>query len=180
MADFLWGTRHGDGFMKITALSALAALALAGAPAFGQTVMLNFSFPEMRQQLTDLKSTVTKEGDTEEEKIHYLEAKAESGLIYVVYGAECDSKEATQRCRGAELIATFTPGAKGDVNKALDLIDYAALADYKGSNGDLKLSRYIIFDNGITPANLKVNLEVFLSISNKVWDRLEDEGFFEK
>jgi hypothetical protein len=170
----------GTANMKIIALSALATLALTAAPAFGQTVMLNYSFPEMRQQLTDLKSTVTEEGDTEEEKTHYLEAKADTGLIYAVYGNECDSKEATQRCRGAEMIASFELADDGDVNEALDLIDYAAIADYKGSDGDLKISRYVIFDNGITPANLKVNIEVFLSISNKVWDMLEDEGYFDK
>jgi hypothetical protein len=170
--------------MKITvlsfsaALSALTALALAGAPAFGQTVMLNFSFPEMRQQLTDLKSTVTSEGDNSE-KIHFVEAKAESGLVYVIYGFECDSKEPTQRCRGAEIIASFALADKNDVDEATDLIDYAAVTDYKGSDGNLKLSRYVIFDNGITPGNLKVNLEVFLSISNKVWDMLQDEGFLQ-
>jgi hypothetical protein len=165
--------------MKITAFSILSALALAGAPAFGQTVMLNFSFPEMRQQMTDLKSTVTKEAETGE-KVRYLEGKAESGLVYAVYGFECDSQEPSQRCRGAEMIASFTLERKDDVDEAMDLIDYAAVADYKGSDGNLKLSRYVIFDNGITPANLKVNLEVFLNISNKVWDMLEDEGYFDK
>lgn len=166
--------------MKIIALSALAALALTATPAFGQAVMLNFSFPEMRQQLTDLKSTIREEGDSEEEKTHYLEAEDESGLLYAVYGNECDSKESTQRCEGAEMIASFEFADKSDVDGALELIDYAAVSDYKGSDGDLKISRYVIFDNGITPANLKVNIEVFLSISNKVWDLLEDEGYFEK
>jgi hypothetical protein len=161
--------------MKLVALSAFA-LALAGAPAFGQTVMLNFSFPELRQHLTDLKSTVTKEGDTED-KVHYLEAKAESGLIYAVYGLECDSAETTQRCRGAEMIASFSLADKSKIEEALDQIDYAALADYKGSDGDVKVSRYVIFDNGITPANFKTNIEVFLSISDDIWDKLDEEGF---
>ena len=159
--------------MKLVALSTMAMLAFAGAPAFGQTVMLNFSFPEMRQQLTDLKSTVSKEGDTDD-KIHYLEAKAESGMIYAVYGAECD-EAATPRCRGAEMIASFSLADKSDIDDALDMIDYAAVADYKGSDGNVKVSRYVIFDNGITPANLKTNIEVFLSIANKVWDKLDEE-----
>jgi hypothetical protein len=166
----------GTAIMKIIALPVFAALALAGAPASAQTVMLNFSFPELRQQLTDLKSTVTKEADTDE-KTHYLEAKTESGLIYAVYGAECDSKEATQRCKGAELVASFSLADKGDVGEALELIDYAALADYKGSDGNVKVSRYVIFDNGITPANFKTNIEVFISLSDKIWDLLDEEGF---
>jgi hypothetical protein len=162
--------------MKLVALSAMAMLAVAGAPAFGQAVMLNFSFPELRQQLTDLKSTVSKEGDTDD-KIHYLEAKAESGMIYAVYGAECE--EATQRCRGAEMIASFSLADKSDIDDALDMIDYAAVADYKGSDGNVKISRYVIFDNGITPANFKTNIEVFLSIANKVWDKLDKEKLLE-
>jgi hypothetical protein len=160
--------------MKIVALSAMAAVAIAGAPAFGQTVMLNFSFPELRQQLTDAKSTVSKEADTAE-KIHYLEAKTESGLIYAVYGSECDSQEATQRCRGAEMIASFSLADKSEIDVALDLIDYAAIADYKGTDGNVKVSRYVIFDNGITPANFKANIEVFISIADKVWDKLDEE-----
>ncbi|HEY7799595.1 MAG TPA: hypothetical protein VIA80_12565 [Hyphomonadaceae bacterium] len=160
--------------MRLVALSTLAALALAGAPAFGQTVMLNFSFPELRQQLTDLKSTVTKEGDTDE-KIHYLEARTEAGLVYAIYGAECDA-ETTQRCRGAEMVASFTLADKDDAGEALDLIDYAAVADYEGPDGNVKLSRYVIFDHGITPANFKTNIEVFLSLAQKVWDKLDDEA----
>jgi hypothetical protein len=166
--------------MKLTTLSAFAALALANvlacAPASAQSVMLNFSFPELRQQLTDLKATVSKEADTDE-KTHYLEAKADTGLIFAVYGAECDSKEASQRCRGAELIASFTLADKAKVGEVLDLVDYAALADYKGGDGNLKVSRYVIFDHGITQANFKSNIEVFLSLSNKVWDMLDEKDY---
>jgi hypothetical protein len=161
------------------AASAFTAAALAGAPAFSQTVMLNYSFPEMRQRLEEIKSTVKNEGETAD-KIHYLEAVTSEGLIYGVYGLECDSKEATQRCRGAEMIASFDFQRPAEVAEAMEVIDYAAVADYKGSDGKLKLSRYVIFDNGITPANLKTNLEVFTSIAHKVWDMPDEEGYFDK
>lgn len=165
--------------MRIIALSAIAVLALAGAPAFGQTVMLNFSFPELKQQMIDLKSTVKKEAETDD-KIRFIEAETEDGLIYAIYGLECDSKEPTQRCRGAEMVASFDLERDGDIGEALDMIDYAAVADYKGADNRLKLSRYVIFDDGITPANFKVNITVFTNIANDVWDLLEEEGFFEK
>lgn len=170
--------------MRIIPVSAFAALAFTAlgfgsAPAFGQTVMLNFSFPELKQQLIDLKSTVKKEAETDE-KIRFIEAETEDGLIYAIYGLECDSKEPTQRCRGAEMVASFDLERDGDIGKALDLIDYAAVADYKGTDNRLKLSRYVIFDDGITPANFKVNIKVFTNIANDVWDMLEEEGFFDK
>jgi hypothetical protein len=164
--------------MRIIATTILAALSLASAPASAQTVMLNFSFAEMRQQMVDLKSTVKKEAVTDED-IRYLEAEAESGLIYAVYGLECDNKEATQRCRGAEIVASFKFADDKKVPEALAEIDYAAVADYAGDDGRLKLSRYVIFDNGITAANLKVNLEVFLNISEDVWDFLDEEGYLD-
>lgn len=165
--------------MKIVALSALAALALAGAPAFGQTVMLNYSFPELRQQLTEIKVTPGDEGETAD-KIRYLQAKTESGLNLAIYGIECDSKEPTQRCRGAEIVASFELGTDEKVAEAMELIDYAAVADIDVGDGRLRLSRYVIFDEGITPGNLRTNLKVFISIADNVWDMLEDEGFFGK
>jgi hypothetical protein len=167
--------------MKLTALFAFAALALAGAPASAQAVMLNFSFAEMRQQLTDQGVTITKEADTEE-KTHYIQGKDENGLIFAVYGMECDSETPTptMRCTGAEMIASFTLADKSKINEALDMIDYAAVSDYKGTDGNVKISRYVIFDNGITPANLKVNIEVFLDLANNVWDALDDEDLLGK
>ncbi len=165
--------------VSVFAAMAFAALGFGSAPAFGQTVMLNFSFPELKQQLIDLKSTIKKEAETDD-KIRFIEAESPDGLIYGVYGLECDSKEPTQRCRGAEMIASFDLERDGDINEALDLIDYAAVADYKGTDNRLKLSRYVIFDDGITPANFKVNITVFTNIANDVWDMLEEEGFFDK
>jgi hypothetical protein len=37
--------------------------------------------------------------------------------------------------------------------------------------------RYLIFDDGITPGNLKVNLQVFLNISNKAWTYMSEKDF---
>jgi hypothetical protein len=165
--------------MKRVALSTLAALSLAGAPTFGQTVMLNFSFPEMREQVAAIKATPGKEGETED-KTHYLQAEAESGLNFTIYGIECDSKEATQRCRGAEIVSSFDLASEEKVTKAMELIDYAAVADIDGGDGRLRLSRYVIFDEGITPGNLRTNLKVFISIADDVWDMLDEEDFFEK
>lgn len=153
--------------------AALGAAGFISAPAHAQMVMLNFSFPEMRQQLTDQKATITNESQTDD-GLRYLSAKTDAGLIFSVYGIQCDTNEPTQRCTGAEMIASFTLADPTQIDKALDLIDYAALSDYKGSDGNLKLSRYVIFDNDITPANLKTNIEVFLGLANQAWDKLDD------
>lgn len=165
--------------MRILAIAALSLAGLVGMPASAQAVMLNFSFPELRQQLVDQGVTISKEADAKDEQ-RFIQGKDDTGLIFAAYGMECDSKEITQRCTGAELLASFTLADKSKIDQALDLIDYAAVSDYKGPDGNVKISRYIIFDNGITPANFKTNIEVFLSLANNVWDTLDDADLLGK
>lgn len=163
--------------MRTFGILALAMATLASAPAFGQTVMLNFSFQEMREKLAASGASVTKEGDTTDGQ-HYLSAKHEkSGLSFAVYGSECDSQSGALRCRGADLIASFTMADSSKMREALNFIDYAALGDYEGTDGNLKLSRYVIFDNGITPANLTANIDVFLALAQQAWDKLDDAKY---
>lgn len=163
--------------MKRFALAAAIVLAGLGAPAFAQTSLLkNFSWAEMRTAIEGAKATVKEDGLTDN-GTRYLTAKDEDGLNFNVYGHECDTKDVSQRCTGAELSASFTLKNKDDVAKALAGIDYAAVADDDDGEGKIKMVRYLIFDEGITSGNLRVNVEVFLSISNKVWTYLSEKGF---
>ena len=163
--------------MKRFALAAVLAAAGLGAPAFAQTsVLKDFSWADMRTALEGAKATVKEESVTDG-GTRYLSAKDADGLNFNVYGHECDTKETSQRCRGAELSASFTLKSNADVPKALAGIDYAAVADDEDGDGKIKMVRYLIFDDGITPGNLKVNLDVFLNISNDVWTYLSDKGF---
>lgn len=165
--------------MRILAFAALGAAMLVSAPAHAQAVMLNFNFPELRQQLVDQGVTISREADAKDE-LRYIQGKDDTGMIFAAYGMECDSKEITQRCTGAELLASFTLADKTKIDQALDMIDFAAVSDYKGQDGNVKISRYVIFDNGITPANFKSNIEVFLSLANQVWDKLDDADLLGK
>lgn len=149
--------------------------ALCASPAFSQTVMLNYSWPEMRQALVGAGATITAEGADGD--IRYFDAKSKDDLMFTVFGFECDTKETTQRCRGAQLAASFTPKDSDSLAKALDAIDYAAVADNASARGNVRLTRYVIFDEGITPGNLKSNITVFLNISNDIWEMLGDKGW---
>lgn len=159
--------------MRKLAALALFALASLGGPAFGQTVMKDFGWSEMRTELATAGMEITREDVTGDQR--YLVAKDDTGLIFAVYGFQCDNKETTQRCTGADMVASFTLKDPTTINAILDDVDYAALSDYKGDDGRLKISRYIIFDNGITRENLQVNIEVFARLSNKIWDDLDDK-----
>ena len=115
---------------------------------------------------------MTKEGVSGDQR--FMAGKDDTDLVFAVYGAQCDNKEITQRCTGADFVCSFTLKDPSKISDVLDMVDYAALGDYKGGDGRLKVSRYIIFDGGITNENLQANIEVFLRLSNDIWDKLDD------
>jgi hypothetical protein len=159
--------------MRILAILALAALGGAALPASAQTLKKDFSWPEMRAELVEQGVEVTKEGMSGDQR--FMSGKDDTGLVFAVYGAQCDNTEITQRCTGADIISSFTLKDPAKIYEVLDMIDYAALGDYKGDDGRFKVSRYIIFDGGITHENLQTNIEVFLNLSNQIWDKLDDK-----
>jgi len=159
--------------MRILSVFALAAISAFGAPAFAQSLMKDFSWSEMRAELATAGATITKEDVASDQR--YLAGKDDTGLVFAVYGFQCDTTEISQRCTGADFVSSFTLADPADINDILDMIDYASLSDYKGDDERLKISRYVIFDGGITRENLQVNIEVFLRLSNDVWDTLDEE-----
>lgn len=161
--------------MRILATLALVALGSVGAPAFGQGLMKDFSWADMRSELTTAGLAITSEGVSGD--LRYLAVKAESGLVYGVYGFQCDTPEASQRCTGAEFVASFTLADDNLIDDALAAVDYAALADYRGDDGRLKVSRYLIFDGGISHDNLQANLEVYTRLTDKIWEMLDDKDW---
>jgi hypothetical protein len=165
--------------MKISIVVALAftglsSFALSGAPAFAQQVVKDFSWGEMRDQIVKAGAAITKEGVSGDQR--YMSGKDDTGMSFGVYGFECDSAEPTQRCRGADMIASFTlkDASKGDT--VLNMLDYAAVSDYRDDEGHVKISRYMIFDGGVTQENLQTNITVFLNLANQAWDKLDDAG----
>lgn len=163
--------------MRYRMLAALALFAVVS-PAQAQTpaLMTSWTIEDMRSVITEQGAKVTESGVSASGEA-YVKGTADTGLHFSVYGAECDSKEVTQHCTGAEMSTSFTIKS-GQLDKALADIDYAAVG-YYGSDGDVHVTRYVIFDNGITRENLKVNFRVFLNISGKIWDMLSTKGYMD-
>jgi len=154
------------------AIFALAAV-VAGPPAFGQSLMQNFSWPEMRQALENTGSTIV--GDGADGDIRYFDAKSKDNVMFTVFGFDCDTKEPTQRCSAAQLAASFTPKDDAALTKALDAIDYLAVDDRASPRKNVRLTRYVIFGGGIAAANLRQNISVFLSISQEALTMLAEK-----
>jgi hypothetical protein len=140
--------------------------------------MLSWSPAEMKSILASLKVEVTDEGQTDGGRPH-IEAESSQGLKFDIYGAECEKVGGVDRCRGLELAAVFNLEDQEDVDEALGELDYAAVSIYDDDDGDLKVTRYVILDKGVTRGNVEVNIDVFLAINHEVWEYLDDEGFFD-
>jgi hypothetical protein len=157
--------------MRLFAVPACIGFCAIAAPAHPQVVMKNYNFDEMRLAVQEVGSEVQRE-DADAEGRRFLQAKTKSGLGYALEGRACDNKEPSQRCLGLNLSCSFLLKSAGDAARALEISSYETLRS-SIENGELKLSRYVIFDFGITPANLKTNITVFLDIADKVWADLD-------
>lgn len=165
--------------MRLLICAMFAALMAGAAPARAQELMMSWSPAEMKSIVGDLKGKVTAEKRSDKD-LPDLAAESEKGLHFDIYGAECEKVGGIDRCRGAELVCLFTLADRADVPKALGKIDYAAVDVEDTGDGNIKVRRYLIFDNGVTRGNVRVNLDVFLNINHRIWDQLDTDGYFKK
>jgi hypothetical protein len=84
------------------------------------------------------------------------------------YGVECSGTPL--RCRGLNLNAVFALDSNAEVERRVKEIDRLAVAVRNGGDNSLDVSRYVIFDDGITRKNLEVNISVFIGLSYDIWN----------
>lgn len=155
----------------LKSLATVGAMALAltvpGA-AFAQSGLLSDWAPsDMKAALVAAGATVTKEG-TLDGGAPYIGATSKGGMKFVVYGTVCTGT--AKRCKGANLSATFTLASDAEVDAREKKIDRSAVGVRNGGDNSLEVSRYVIFDNGISRGNLEVNIEVFIDVAEEVWN----------
>jgi hypothetical protein len=162
--------------MKKLALAVLAAAtltlgaghAMAASTTTAPSYMSDWSRDEMKALLKDVGAKVIDEGKTDEGE-PYINAESSAGLKFTVYGAACDVGP-TKRCRGAELSTSYTLASDEAVAAKVKSLDYVAVTIMNDGDKTLNVHRYLIFDYGIARENVKINLTVFLSIAEKIWD----------
>lgn len=153
--------------------SAAVSLALLASPAQAQDVVMKaLDFGALKAVSSELGYTLADEG-VDEDGDYYLEVQSESGLMFYLYGAGCAENDLAKDCLGLNMIASFTLTDEADVHEVMDSISYAFMKIYR-SGDDIKASRYLIFDGGITRENMKENLSVFVQIADAVWEKLAD------
>jgi len=153
---------------SLATVSALALTLSAPGAAFAQGGLLSDWGPaDMKAAVVAAGSTVTKEGALDG-GAPYIGASSANGMKYVVYGTVC--KGAPLRCQGANLSATFTLDSDAAVDQREKEIDRSAVSVRNAGDKSLEVSRYLIFDGGISRANLATNIEVFVEVAEEIWN----------
>lgn len=159
--------------MRLAAALAVLCFTLAASPAQAQdTVMKALDFDQLRAVSSELDLTLTDEG-VDDDGDYYFEVESETGLLFYLYGAGCSEDDPAQGCLGLNMVASFTLNDEADVHEVMDSVSYAFMKIYR-SGDDIKASRYVIFDGGITRENMKENVSVFAQIADAIWEKLID------
>lgn len=160
-------------FMAAGGVFALTLLLSGGAQA--QSMLSDWGIADMRQAVIAAGGTVTREDATADP---YIAAKTAEGLKYTISGRVCDfapgATSGPKRCKGAFLQSSFTLNSDAEVDAAVKKWgpQYAAVSVSNDGDNGLLVSRYLIFDYGLSRENLRMNLEVFTGIAEKIWDEI--------
>ena len=163
--------------MMMRLLAGLFALVCLGTPAMAQShgkLMLQLEVKELRDIVEELDFAITDEG-IDADGDYYFEVVSDTGLPFFLYGARCDEDDPAKDCMDLNAVGTFTPTPDADVDEVMKSISYAFMKVYR-SGDDVKISRYLIFDGGITRENVKENIRVFAEIGDTIWSDLTGAG----
>lgn len=155
----------------LKSLATVGALTLALAIPTGASaqsgLLSDWGLSDMKTALTAAGATITKEG-TLDGGAPYVGANSANGMKFVIYGTVCTGTPA--RCKGANMSASFTLDSDADVDAREKKIDRSAVGVRNAGDNSLEVSRYMIFDGGISRANLATNIEVFIEVSEDIWN----------
>ena len=95
-------------------------------------------------------------------------ARTRDNLNVGVYAKACDPAPPGVEpiCHGLEALISFDPGARADRKALADRLNRQfALGKFVDQpDGSIRLSRYLVFDGGISPGNLRANLSGLFAI----------------
>lgn len=152
----------------VTAGALALALSVPGAASAQSGLLSDWGVADMKQAITAAGATVTKEGALDN-GAPYVGATSAGGMKFVVYGTVCTGTT-TKRCKGANMSASFTLDSDAEVDAREKKIDRSAVSVRNAGENSLEVSRYLIFDDGVSRGNLKVNITVFMEVAEEIWN----------
>lgn len=151
----------------VTAGALALALSVPGAAAAQSGTLSDWGVADMKQAMVAAGATVTKEGVLDG-GAPYIGGTSADGMKFLIYGTVCSGTP--MRCKGANMTASFTLDSDAEVDAREKKIDRSAVSVRNAGENSLEVSRYLIFDDGITRGNLKVNIAVFIEVAEEIWN----------
>lgn len=151
----------------VTAGALALALSVPGAASAQSGMLSDWGVADMKQAMTAAGATVTKEGALEG-GAPYVSGTSAAGMKFLIYGTVCSGTP--NRCKGANMTASFTLDSDAEVDAREKKIDRSAVGVRNAGDNSLEVSRYLIFDDGISRSNLKVNIAVFIEVAEEIWN----------
>ncbi len=106
-----------------------------------------------------------------------LDLRTDTDFAFSMQGEACTGEGKGMRCEGLTLIATFTiePGAASKVAAAIAGFngEYAAAKTLMWDDA-VAIERYVILTGGVTVEYLATELDVFLGLSDKFWQEIDE------
>lgn len=147
-------------------------IAVAGdASAQRQTaeVLGDWDAADIQPLLTNLSISVVGQG-AHDDGTPYLEVTTEGGIRFRIDGTVCENN----RCRGMRMVAYFELPQGQTFEQVRQRLNYATVAVRETADGRFFIMRYVILDNGVTPANLETNIYVFADAGTRILERLNN------
>lgn len=99
----------------------------------------------------------------------FLVVETPDKQLITLLATACNEDGGAQICHGVQMIAEMTPSGETDPGEIVDNLNatYAAAKFFHG-NGKVRVSRYLVLDDGITPGNFRENLQVLVDVASRL------------
>jgi hypothetical protein len=105
----------------------------------------------------------------------FVAFKTADGINVAALAQACHDDTGKKACYGVQMIAEMLPGQNTDADGLVEEFNatYAA-AKFYHINGMVRVSRYIILDEGVSRDNFKANIDVLVQIADAIRKEVVD------
>ena len=105
----------------------------------------------------------------------FVAFKTADGINVATIGTACHADTGKKACYGVQMIAEMSPGKNADADGLVEEFNatYAA-AKFYHVDGKVRVSRYLVLDDGVSRDNFKANIDVLLQIAGAIRKEVTD------
>ena len=153
--------------MKRVTLAVAAWMIAGSAGAAPAPLLQHWETAGVRAGLIAAGATDIKVADAD--GLPMITARTRDGLGVAIYAKACDlaTAKAPPICHGLEGVVSFDPGPAADRTAIVARLNqaYASGKFIVVADGTIRLTRYVDFDGGVTPENLRAQLTAYFTLA---------------